>query len=251
MKLWKSWVIARKDFATFRTKRYVIYSLVVMPLLLSIGLPSLIWLGIGNAQIPPSQLPAIISGLNEVFNAFSFFFVILAAFLAISIGAYSIVGEKLEKTLEPLLATPTTDGEILLGKVIAAFLPSVTATYAGAVIFMLLMDAVTSPKLGYVYFPNWTVAVILLITVPLTSILSTEFNVIISARVSDVRAAQQFGTLIVLPLAAIYVATEITFVSLTPANLVIISAIILVIDALLFFLSRATFRREEILTKWR
>jgi len=251
MKLWKSWVIARKDFATFRTKRYVIYSLVVTPLLISIGLPSLIWLGIGSAPIPPSQLPAIISGLNDVFNAFSFLFVLIAGILPISIGTYSIVGEKLEKTLEPLLATPTTDGEILLGKVIAAFLPSVIATYAGAVIFMVLMDAVTSTKLGYVYFPNWTVAVILLITVPLISILSTEFNVIISARVSDVRAAQQFGALIVLPLVAIYIATETAFVSLTPANLLIISAIILAVDAILFYVSRATFRREEILTKWK
>ena len=94
-------------------------------------------------------------------------------------------------------------------------------------------------------------AVILLITVPLISILSTEFNVIISARVSDVRAAQQFGALIVLPLAAIYLATEIAFVSLTPANLLIISAIILALDAILFYVSRATFRREEILTKWK
>jgi len=251
MKLWKSWAIARKDFATFKTKRYVIYSLVVTPLFISIGLPALIWLGVRNASIPPSQLPAVISGLNDVFNAFSFLFVLMAGILPITIGSYSIVGEKLEKTLEPLLATPTTDGEILLGKVIAAFLPSVIATYAGAVIFMVLMDTVTSTKFGYLYFPNWTVAVMLLITVPLISILSTEFNVIISARVSDIRAAQQFGALIVLPLAAIYVATEIAFISLTPSNLVIISAIILAIDALLFSLSRATFRREEILTKWK
>ena len=154
MKLWKSWVIARKDFSTFRTKRYVIYSLVVTPLFLSIGLPALIWLGIGSAPIPPAQLPAIISGLNDVFNAFSFFFVILAGFLPISIGAYSIVGEKLEKTLEPLLATPTTDGEILLGKVIAAFLPSVSAVYAGAVIFMVLMDAVTQYQTRLRLFPE-------------------------------------------------------------------------------------------------
>ena len=244
MKLWKSWVIARKDFATFRTKRYIIYSLVVVPLLISIGLPGVMMLLIRRATTP---LPTIIN----VLNAFSFFFVILAGILPISIGAYSIVGEKLERTLEPLLVTPTTDGEILLGKVLAAFLPSIIATYAGAVIFMLLMDGVTSGRLGYLFFPNWTMAVILLVTVPLISILSTEFNVIISARVSDIRAAQQFGMLVLLPLAVIYVALEIGFVSLTPATLAIIFAIILVIDALLFFLSRATFRREEILTKWR
>ncbi|MFZ0924830.1 MAG: ABC transporter permease subunit [Halobacteriota archaeon] len=244
MKLWKSWVIARKDFATFRTKRYIIYSLVVVPLLISIGLPGVMMLLIRRATTP---LPLILS----VLNAFSFFFVILAGLLPISIGAYSIVGEKLEKTLEPLLATPTTDAEILLGKVLSAFLPSIVATYAGAVIFMVLMDGVTSGRLGYLFFPNWTMAVILLVTVPLISILSSEFNVIISARVSDIRAAQQFGMLVLLPLGVIYVALEIGFVSLTPATLTIIFAIILVIDALLFFLSRATFRREEILTKWR
>jgi len=250
MKLWKSWVIARKDFATFRTKRYVIYSLVVAPLLISIGLPLLIWLSL-RSGIPPSQLPDVISGLHDVLNAFFFLFVLIAGILPISIGAYSIVGEKLERTLEPLLATPTTDGEILLGKVVAAFLPSIIATYAGAVIFMALMDAATSTTLGCVFFPNWTVAAILLVLVPLISILSVEFNVIISARVSDVRAARQFGALITLPLAGIYVAAEADFVSLTPTNLAIISAIILVIDVLLFSLSRATFRREEILTKWK
>ncbi|MGZ4902630.1 MAG: ABC transporter permease subunit [Halobacteriota archaeon] len=250
MKLWKSWVIARKDFATFRMKRYIIYSLVVVPLLISIGLPLLIWLSVRNG-IPSAQLPDVISGLNDVLNAFFFLFVLIAGILPISIGAYSIVGEKLEKTLEPLLAPPTTDGEILLGKVIAAFLPSIIATYASAVIFMALMDAATGTTLGYVFFPNWTMAVILLVIVPLISILSTEFNVIISARVSDIRAAQQLGALITLPLAGVYVAAEIDFLLLTPTNLAVISAIILVIDVLLFSLSRATFRREEILTKWK
>jgi len=244
MKLWKSWVIARKDFDTFRTKRYIIYSLAVVPLLISIGLPAVMLSVVRHAATP---LPTIVS----VLSAFSFFFVILAGILPINIGAYSIVGEKLEKTLEPLLATPTTDGEILLGKSLAAFLPAILATYAGAVIFMVLMDGVTSGRLGYLFFPNVTMAVILLVIVPLVSILSIEYNVIISSRVSDIRAAQQFGTLILLPLAVIYVATEVSFLSLNPTNLVLISAIILIIDAFLFSLSRATFRREEILTKWK
>ncbi len=244
MKLSKSWVIARKDFATFRTKRYIIYSLVVLPLFVSIGLPLVVSFVIRNAATP---LPHIIS----VLNAFSFFFVIVAGVLPISIGAYSIVGEKLEGTLEPLLATPTTDGEILLRKSLAAFLPTVVAIYAGSVIFMVLMGAVTSARLGYLFFPNWIIAVILLAIVPLISILSTEFNVIVSARVSDIRAAQQLGALILLPLGVIYVALEIGFVFPTPATLAAIIAIVLGIDVLLFSLSRATFRREEILTKWK
>ena len=56
------------------------------------------------------------------FDALVFIFIILAAIIPTVIGSYSIVGEKIEK-LETLLATPTTDSEILLGKTLAAFLP--------------------------------------------------------------------------------------------------------------------------------
>mgnify|MGYP001137926321 CR=1 FL=1 len=54
-----------------------------------------------------------------------------------------------------------------------------------------------------------------------------------------------------LPFGAIYVAGEIGIVSLETNNLLIISGVLLLVDALLFFVSRSTFRREEILTKWK
>jgi ABC-2 type transport system permease protein len=38
---------------------------------------------------------------------------------------------------------------------------------------------------------------------------------------------------------------------LDTVTLIIISAILLAADSLLFYLSRATFQREEILTKWK
>jgi hypothetical protein len=38
---------------------------------------------------------------------------------------------------------------------------------------------------------------------------------------------------------------------LTARNLLIVSAVVAVMDVILFFVSTATFRREEILTKWR
>lgn len=93
--------------------------------------------------------------------------------------------------------------------------------------------------------------VILLLVTPLASILCVELNVIISAKVNDVRAAQQLGGLVALPFAAIYVSGEIGLISLDTNNLLIISTILVVIDAILFYISAATFRREEILTKWK
>jgi ABC-2 type transport system permease protein len=184
--------------------------------------------------------------------AFSFFYLILAGYLPSTIASYSLVGEKVEKSLEPLLATPTTDSEILLGKGIAAFVPTVASILAGSAIFMTLMDFVTRGKLGYYFFPNWNAVIVLFIMVPLAALLSVEWNVFISSRVSDVRIAQQFGVLVMIPLLGIYVSGEVNLIDLgVTNNLLYISAVLIAADVILFILARATFRREEILTKWK
>jgi hypothetical protein len=45
--------------------------------------------------------------------------------------------------------------------------------------------------------------------------------------------------------------TEIDVIQLNVANLLIMSGVFLVAGILLFYLSTATFKREEILTKWK
>jgi ABC-2 type transport system permease protein len=248
MRLSKSWIIALKDFKIFRRKRYVIYSLVALPLIVSFLLPiTIVYEGYQNGGSGISATELVI-----LLPAFTFFYLILAGMIPTTIASYTLVGEKLEKSLEPLLATPTTDGEILLGKGIAAFLPPIGAILGGATILMVLMDLVTHGTLGYYFFPNWNAAVVLFLLVPLAAVMSVEWNVIISARVSDVRVAQQIGILLILPFGGIYVGGELGIVPLgSTSDLLIISGILLAVDLLLLYVARATFRREEILTKWK
>lgn len=244
MDLQNVWTVATKDFSIFGRKKSLNISLVAFPLGMALGLAAVIWLVIRKNTIQ-------IAVLIPLLNAFAFFFIIVASAVPTGMASYSIVGEKVEKSLEPLLATPVTDDEILLGKSFAAFLLSIASTYFGATMFMILIDAISHQKLGYLFYPNWNAGVFLLLTAPLACLFSIEMNVIVSARVNDIRAAQQFGGLMILPFAALYVAGEINFISLDATTLLIISAILLVIDAILFFISRSTFRREEILTKWK
>ncbi len=244
MRISKAWIVATKDIRVFLRKRYAIYSMVLFPLIVGIGLPLVLrFAGARHGGLKGAELLTIM-------NAFSFFFIIGASSLPTVLASYSLVGEKIEKSLEPLLATPITDSELLLGKGIAAFIPPVAALYISSIVFMALSDLVTHNKLGYSYFPNWTIGIILLLMVPLSAILSIEWSVIVSSRASDARAAQMQGLFIVLPLAAIYVASEVGAISLNTTNLLIISAVILIVDVILFFLSTKTFQREEILTKW-
>jgi ABC-2 type transport system permease protein len=123
--------------------------------------------------------------------------------------------------------------------------------YASASVFMALIDGVTFGKLGYYYFPNSSIAAILLILMPVTVVLSVEFSVIISSRVNDVRSAINLGALVFIPFLGIYIASEIGLLSLVTSTLLIISAIFLAFDVILYFVSTTTFRREEILTKWK
>ena len=80
--------------------------------------------------------------------------------------------------------------------------------------------------------------------------MSVEANIIVSARVNDIRAAQQLGGLVVLPIVAlIFVVLEASQLSIVLA--ILASVVLAVADVALFFLSKATFQREEILTKWK
>jgi len=245
MNLAKSWIVAAKDLKSFLRKRTVLYAAVILPLLLSVLFPLVIEISDRKGR----GIPA--AGLPPLLDAFAFFFVIIPAIVPTPIASYSIVGEKIEKSLEPLLATPTTDGEILLGKFIAAFLPAIVATYAGATIYMTLMDSVTYGTLHYLFYPNWGFALILLVLAPLSATISVEVSVIASARVSDVRSASQLGSVMFLPFMGIYLAGEIGLISLDTNNLLIIAGVLALVSLALFRVSTATFRREEILTRWK
>ncbi len=238
------WTITTKDIGLFIKKKLIIYSALILPLILSIGLPLIAWYVVNHRNVP-------VQLLFPVFNAFSFFFIILSAIIPTIIASYSFVGEKTEKTLEPLLATPTTDDEILLGKCLAAFLPVISMVFISAVIFMVLMDIFTFAKVGYLFFPNWSFVIMILLDAPLACVMSIELSVIISSRVNDIRSAQQLAFLAVIPFFVLYLLTEFSVITIDVNTLLIIAGILALIDICLFFISRAVFQREEILTKWK
>ncbi len=244
MSNWKPWKIARKELKVLRRKKSITFYVILLPLVLSV-LFSLVVMN----DIAPSS--GIASNYQLGLESLTYFFVVFAAILPASIAAYSIVGEKVEKSLEPLLATPVTDGEILLGKSIAAFVLPIPAIWAGASIFMAATDYLTYNELSYYYFPNWDSGVMLLLLAPLAAIFSIELAVIASSRVSDVRGANQIGGLMFIPFMGVFLAGVEGIITFDINTLLFISAIVLIVDVALFFISIKTFRREEILTKWK
>lgn len=237
--------IAAKDLWIAMHRRATAVTLMAFPLLVAFGMNAVLrYGGARHGGIPVSTLPGLM-------DSFLFFFVIGAATLPTAIAAYSLVGEKMERSLEPLLATPASDTDILLAKSLAALLPPIAATWIGAALYMILADLQTRGRLGLTYFPNGSALLVVLLVIPLAAALAVMINVLVSTRTVDVRTAQQIGALPALPFAAIYVSSEVgAFTLTTGSTLVVCGALVLAVVGM-FLAARAVFGREEILTRWR
>lgn len=243
MSTWMPWVVARKDFKLIRRKKSVFGYTIALPIVLATSFSFVVKADVVGASPPDASL-----GLAFL----TWFFVLLAAVLPASIAAYSIVGEKVEKSLEPLLATPPTDSELLLGKAIAAFLPAILSIWVGSLIFMSATDYLTYGVFSGYYFPSSIPVILLFLAAPLAALLGVQVAVILSSRVTDVRGANQLAGLVWIPFMTTLIAgAEGVFQFDSATTFLAISAVLLLADVVLFFVSKATFSREEILTKWR
>jgi ABC-2 type transport system permease protein len=231
--------IARKDITIMMSRRGLRISIVTIPLAIAVGFAQIIRLG----NYPADELP-------RTLNAFLFFFIMYTGALPASIASYSMVGEKIERSLEPLLATPATDGEILLGKGIACLVPPLAAMWAGMTLLMVQCDLFTRGTLGGLYFPNWTAALTVFGVAPLVATMGVAFAVLWSARVNEVRTAQQLAALVALPSLGVYIGVLSGAFVLDPVALGIMCGILVLVDVSLAFAARAAFGREEILTRW-
>ena len=117
---------------------------------------------------------------------FLVFFLLMPAYIPLSIATFSIIGEKQARTLEPVLAAPIRTIELLAGKAVAALVPGVLAGWITYVMFVLLASLVYGPALfGVVTDAVWLAGVFLL--GPAVGLSSVVAGVIVSSRVNDPR----------------------------------------------------------------
>jgi ABC-2 type transport system permease protein len=114
------------------------------------------------------------------------------------IAAYSVVGERQQGTLEPVLTTPIRREELLLGKVLAALLPSMGVAYAVYLLVLACVELFAAPAVASAIIRPPDMLAQLIFT-PLLAGWSIWVAVLISTRSNDVRVAQQFAALASLP----------------------------------------------------
>ena len=184
-------------------------------------------------------------------NQFLLLFLLIPLAVPVTIASYSIVGEKSTRSLEPLLATPTSTTEIIVGKALASVVPAIGATWLAFIIFLIGARFFAASDRVYALFldPMWFMA--MLIVAPLFTVFSVNVAIIISSRVNDPRAAEQIGMLVMLPLMAIFFGAILGLIPLNTTTMLLLGGITLLADVGLMALGVKLFQRETILTQWK
>lgn len=196
----------------------------------------------------PSEIYTV---LPMMLNMVLMIFIIVPATLPTIIASYSIVGEKNNRSLEPLLATPTTDGELLAGKIFSSFIPSMVSTAIAFSLGVILLDIVLTPYIGYAPLPTFTWILSIVLLAPTACLMSILACVIISSKVTDVRAAQQVGGFVVMPVVVLMLGVISGLTLLSPVLVIVFAGVYAGIDVTLFYFAKAVFNREDILVKWK
>jgi len=186
-----------------------------------------------------------------VLNQFMLLFMMMPLMIPTTIAAYSIVGEKTTRSLEPLLATPITTVELLAGKGLAAVIPGILINYGTFGIFVLgaYLLGLTPAVMAYILSPTWLLGILAL--GPILSVISTIFAIYISSRVSDPRVAEQLSGAVIMPLLMVMFAVLAGKLVLN-VRFMLIAIVVCTIAAFgMLYLGTLIFDRENILTKWK
>ena len=256
--------IIAKEWAEVFKNRLVLFTVAFLPLIfLAIPLVTVITMdrleGMEAVNNPGGLdfLGQRCAGLSEsecvqvyMLDLFTLLFMILPVAIPVTIAAYSIVGEKTTRSLEPLLATPITTLELLAGKALAAITPAIVVTWLTYLLYLFAMRfMVDEVVFGRLLDPMWFTAIF--IVGPLLTVLSVSFAMIVSSRASDPRVAEQLSSLVILPLILLIVGQSVGFILLNQALVLLIALIVALLDVVLIYLSVKLFQREVILTQWR
>ena len=262
MRGWIVWTILRREWIETLRNRLLLSTIIIPPLLLTVA-PIVLAGAIGQRALPPG-LAAQILGQKPEWAAFTpgelagafavqqflVFFLLMPAYIPLSIATFSIIGEKQARSLEPVLAAPIQTVELLAGKAIAALVPGVLAGWATYVVFVSLASLVYGPHLfGVVTDPSWLAGVFLL--GPAVGLASVVSGVIVSSRVNDPRVAQQIGGVIIVPIVGLVLAQASGTILVGAAGYAVMTVVVLVVALVGLRIGVRLFDREAILTRWR
>jgi ABC-2 type transport system permease protein len=85
----------------------------------------------------------------------------------------------------------------------------------------------------------------------LLALMAVSFSLMVSSRVNDPRVAEQVSMVVILPVLAGFFGQVAGLFVLNKQIISVVALVMLVLDALLLYLTTRVFQREQILTRWK
>ncbi|MGO9656943.1 MAG: ABC transporter permease [Acidimicrobiales bacterium] len=230
--------IVQKELRDYGRNRFVILTMAVLPLIFII---------VPVVELLVIKVSVASSKFDTRIGLALLYMLVIPAIVPSVLAAYSVVGEREQGTLEPVLTTPIRREELLVGKALAVLVPALGIAYLVFGIFLGIVALFADPGVASAVFKGSRLLVQLLFT-PLLAGWSIWVGIAISARSVDVRAAQQLGTLASLPPLVIVALMSLNVISPSLPLALGLGAVLLALDGLGWRAVAAMFDRERLVT---
>ena len=226
--------IARKDLREYRRNRSLVVGMVVLPLVFLIQPLVAVFLApeSASAELTHGHLLLYMLGIPILVPA--------------TMAASTVVGERQQGTLEPVLTTPIPREEFLLGKALAVLAPSVAIAYLVFAIFLAAVAAFAHPAVASAILRAPDILAQVVFT-PLLALGSIWISIAISTRSSDARVAQQLSLLGNLPILAVTSLIAFDVMHATLGIAIAFAVLLIGLDRLGWRIVSAMFDRERLL----
>jgi ABC-2 type transport system permease protein len=266
------WAVTKKDVRIAFRNRGVRIPLIVTPVLLVVVVPSFLVLGAsllsgdtgpvgslaGGASPLEGFVPSVVEAAGE--SPLSYeravleylvvpLYLLVPLVVATVIAADAFAGERERRTLEALLHTATSDRELFVGKLLAAYLPAVGSSWFAFAVYSIVANLLGARAIGGVFFPTPAWLTIAFWVAPAISLLNIGLMVGISSRVRSLQAAHQIGSLLVLPFVLLLVVQITGVMMLDVRSMILFGGLLWVGSLAVMVVNLATFDRDAMASR--
>lgn len=254
--------VIKKDIRGVTLNKQVFAVLLIVPLALTIVLPSIFVLVTAFAPDAASDFQKILDMLpadngarsqqQRIFglilnNTMPVFFLMIPIMASSVMAASSFVGEKEKHTLETLLYSPLSLKQMFQAKILAGFSVGMMVSYISFAAMMLVLELEVFLLTGEAILPSSSWLAIMLLIAPAISIIAIAVTVRSSAKAQTIEEAQQRAVFLVFPILALLIG-QFTGILLISAGLLWgVGAVLAALDVLIMRGAAGSFTYEKLL----
>lgn len=258
----KQLAIIKKDIQSVTSNKQVFMVIMLVPLALTIVLPSILVFVITmvpdaasdfqklldmlplTAQIENQEKMILGLMLNKIMPVFFLMIPIMASSV---MAASSFVGEKEKHTLETLLYSPLTLKQLFQSKILAGFSVGMIVSFISFAAMIIVLELEILFLTGNVIMPEPSWIVVLLLVAPSISLIAISITVRGSAKAQTMEEAQQSAVFLIFPVIGLIIGQFTGIILISTWLLLGMGTVLGLIAALLMKGSVGKFTYEKLL----